>query len=487
MKKYILPVLMAGSLLLTACSEEFLGPDQAKGFSDEKMKKLAIFPESALMLAEGIEAGSYNYMAAFDSEGSGFHDDFGQKAVDLGLDLMSNDMTMSASHWFVNYYNYSARQEPNSRTRVVWGYYTKLASNMNELLRSLEDIEDSSDLIIDVKATRGRAMALRAQANLMLVRIYGDGTTGIPYATESEFLYARQPQSEVNKFIEKDLLTAFEYLDGYQRASKGNIDQSVVAGLLSRYYLYVKDYSKVVTYSDFALNGATPLDFNSINDGFSKISNPDWMWGFDIDGSTTTVYASLFSHLDNTNDGYAGLLGVYKNIDARLYEEIGENDLRQSWFSNGSEDVEENPYELPKYANTKFIDPTFMLGDYLYMRKTEMFLNKAEALAETGQASLGMDIIEELMSTRDASYEFSGSDSEMRDEIRKQRRIELWGEGFSFFDMKRWEMSLARDYQGTNHPTMGRFNYAFPSTKFVFQFPLTEVNANLELGAQNPF
>lgn len=487
MKKYILPILFAGSALLTSCSDDFLNPEQNDSFSDERMEKLAQFPESALLLAEGIEAGNYNVLVQFNSFGDAQHDDFGQKAYDLGLDLMGNDMTMSVSHFFVNFYNYTARAEANSRNQGLWEFYNRVAANMNELLRSIEGIDDTSDLIDDVNAVRGRAYALRAHANMMLVRVYADGEKGIPFADTNEFHFNRMSTNDVNAFIEKDLLTAYDLLQGYNRNNLNTIDAKVVAGMLSRFYLYTKNYSEVVNYSDLALAGSEVVSFDVINDGFSYINNPDWMWGFDIDGSSTTVFASFFSHMDNTNDGYGGI-GVYKNIDARLYDKISATDKRQSWFSDGSEDEVGNPYGLPKYANTKFIDPSFFLGDYLYMRKTEMFLNKAEAAAELGETDVATQILYDIVSTRDEAYELSTNTGEsLIDEVRTQRRIELWGEGFGFFDMKRWEMDLDRVYEGSNHPTMGAFEYLYPSPKFVFQFPLFEVNANPELGSQNPF
>lgn len=43
-------------------------------------------------------------------------------------------------------------------------------------------------------------------------------------------------------------------------------------------------------------------------------------------------------------------------------------------------------------------------------------------------------------------------------EIRTQKRVELWGEGLAFFDMKRTNTPLERNYTGSNHPTWGKIN-----------------------------
>lgn len=71
-------------------------------------------------------------------------------------------------------------------------------------------------------------------------------------------------------------------------------------------------------------------------------------------------------------------------------------------------------------------------------------------------------------------------------EIRTQKRVELWGEGLAFFDMKRTNTPLERNYTGSNHPTWGKINYPAGSPKFTFQFPQKEMNTNSNL-TQNPF
>jgi hypothetical protein len=49
---------------------------------------------------------------------------------------------------------------------------------------------------------------------------------------------------------------------------------------------------------------------------------------------------------------------------------------------------------------------------------------------------------------RDPAYAFKGGDA--IDEIVFQKRVELWGEGHTFFDIKRLNMSVTRGYEGTN-------------------------------------
>ena len=44
------------------------------------------------------------------------------------------------------------------------------------------------------------------------------------------------------------------------------------------------------------------------------------------------------------------------------------------------------------------------------------------------------------------------------DEIVFQKRVELWGEGLAFYDIKRLDMSVTRGYEGSNVDAARQFN-----------------------------
>jgi starch-binding outer membrane protein, SusD/RagB family len=257
----------------------------------------------------------------------------------------------------------------------------------------------------------------------------------------------------------------------------------VIAGLLARYHLEYGNNILAAQYASEARTGYSPMDTTQLFDGFNKISNSEWMWGADIDTNTSTYYASFFSQIGNLNPGYAGLLNSYKSVDRRIFDGISSTDARKDWFVDTG-----NSFGLPKYANVKFVDDTDFEGDYVYMRAAEMYLIEAEAKALSGDETGARQVLFQLVSTRDAAYTLSSnSGAALLSEIRFHRKLELWGEGFAYFDMKRLNTGLDRTYSGTNHASFGLFNYPAGSTKFIFQIPLSEINANANLGAQNPF
>lgn len=482
MKRTKFYLLALFAVVMSACSEDYLEKDFRDDISDQQLSELASSnPEAVLTLATGIEGGNQFFMNDFSTAGHGnFHDEFGHMGYNLGFDLMSNDMVQTLSHWFVNYYNYTARNEASLRTDAVWQYYYRIVYNMNQGLALVP-----SDVVApELKFIRGRLLAMRGFAYFQLIRVYGNNDgLGVPLVTESDVMAARQPVEDLKALILADYEEAYELLEGYSRPNKTNVNKTVVAGFLARFHLEYGNYAQAATYAEAARATYAPMGLAGLQDGFNKITNEEWMWGADINTVTSTYYASYFSHIGNLNPGYAGLLQSYKAIDKRIFDAIPATDARKNWFAGAG-----NPFGLPQYANVKFVDDTDFEGDYVFMRAAEMYLIEAEAKALAGNEAGARQALFQLISTRDASYTLStNSGQALLDEIRLHRKIELWGEGFAFFDMKRWNTGLNRTYTGSNHATFGFFDYPSGSVKFNFQIPLSEINTNAELGAQNPF
>ncbi|MCX6210067.1 MAG: RagB/SusD family nutrient uptake outer membrane protein, partial [Bacteroidetes bacterium] len=197
--------------------------------------------------------------------------------------------------------------------------------------------------------------------------------------------------------------------------------------------------------------------------GFNSITNPEWIWGSYIDSTNATVYASFFSHMDANVYGYAQL-GGQKKITKALYDQIASLDVRKQVFKTpGTGTTKE-----PEYCQTKFhlANPSKWVGDYLYMRTAEMYLIEAEAKARLGNYVSARAVLETLVKSRYPTYSaasFSGA--ALISEILLQRRIELWGEGFSLIDLKRTNAGLNRPTGAGNHgsPNLDPVVYSLPA------------------------
>ncbi|MDD4516606.1 RagB/SusD family nutrient uptake outer membrane protein [Massilibacteroides sp.] len=89
--------------------------------------------------------------------------------------------------------------------------------------------------------------------------------------------------------------------------------------------------------------------------------------------------------------------------------------------------------------------------DYPIMRVEEMYYLKAEAILHTSGVSAAANALEDIVKTRNNTYECSASSEEdFLDEYTFQKGVEFWGEGINYFDAKRLELGIHRAYLGTN-------------------------------------
>lgn len=484
MTKYKLFLLAFVVLFATGCDKEFLDTVPENTISNTQ---LAANPSALQAIVNGIYANMRTYAIG----GNTGHIDYGHMGVKAGLDMMGHDIAMAAFHWYAFFHNYDGRVQTSSRTRILWNtYYTQVAE-ANSIINAI----DPTTTEATARALRGQALALRGFFTFNTARIYALTYLGhesdpcIPLPNGNSFDgKPRASVSAVYAQIVADLEEAIPLLEGYARNTKQEVDQSVAHGILAAVYLEMGEWAKAAQNAAAARQAYAPMGANEWLGGFSVISNPEWMWGADIDAESSTVFASFFSHFDNHIGGYAGALGVYKLIDKRLYEQISPTDIRRQAFIDPEKGNPLYP-DLPGYANVKFLDNTFFEGDYVYMRAAEMYLIEAEALARSGNDAMAAQVLHELVSTRDAEYTVSTNTGEaLIEEIYLQRRIELWGEGFSWYDLKRLKKPLERDYEGSNHASFALFNYPAEDNKFRFQIPEDEINANdaISPADQNP-
>lgn len=447
-----------------------------------------------------------NGMWSWQVEYQGNHDVFGLMSTLLAKDVMSEDIALGGSHWFIYDYDFDNRMYNYRRTVQDWGqFYTDIAK-ANEIIGLYPEGGNTAD----EKGLLGQALAIRGMAFTYLVQIFQsymnqDGTinrsaAGVPIILttadgysldELDELKGRNTVGDVLDQAEKDLVAAVENLSaGYARPSgesgKAYIDRGVAQGLLARYYLLTQQWSNAASAANAARQGYSQRTRSSLYDGFMDVNASDVMWGFNHTTETQTAFASYFSHISNLAPGYAGLNYCAKLIDARLYNQIADDDYRKELFNgpNGDSSQPSAGAKVP-YANLKFGDDGSWTMDYIYMRAAEMVLIEAEALARQGQNTQAATVLKELMSNRQPSW---NETSVTIDDVLLQRRIELWGEGFSYFDLKRNNKGIDRNYQGSNH--LAGYLHTIPAfdIRWTYQIPQTEMqeNSHIQDSEQNP-
>ncbi len=472
---------MSISLLsMVSCSKDFMDNDPESYISG---KQASTSTAAGMGTLRGILAG----LRSYGISGYGGHEDYGHKSMLSISELMGNDVVMNSFTWNGYYYNFTGRVTTSSRTHMPWFTYYIQIKNANIII-NLVDVNTATQEAIQIRA---QALALRGYFHLMLARFYAPTYVGnetalsIPINT-GEVSKVRNTNQEVYNQIVADLTEAIGYLDGYERSTRELIDKQVAQAFLAETYLEMGRYAEAATTANEARQGYALLTENEWKNGFYDINQAETMWGADINSELTSFYANFFSHFDNTNVGYAG--GGNIAIDKRLYDAMSDTDYRKSMFISGNGGTFEGT-DYPAYTSLKFRDLTENRteGDYIYLRSSLMYYIESEALARNGNEAQAQQVLYEITSSRDSGYvQSTKTGQELIDEIILQKRIEMWCEGYAFFDLKRLGKDVVRDYTGSNHATFGKINFVTGSANFLLQIPEAEVNANRSILPNNP-
>lgn len=129
---------------------------------------------------------------------------------------------------------------------------------------------------------------------------------------------------------------------------------------------------------------------------------------------------------------------------------------------------------------------------YPFMRASELLLTEAEAAYMLGDENAANELLTELNSQRysaksngESRYDATYTGNDLLEAIKLYRRLELWGEGFAWFDAKRWNEPLVRtawtsgDINSGNWPSRYAFTFnTDESNGWRWRIPKNELNYN---------
>ena len=330
----------------------------------------------------------------------------------------------------------------------------------------------------------------------------------------------RATREEMFNFILSDLTDAESLLADYQPASKTMPSQAVVYGLLARTYLWLggfeetyegfvtgtEAYKKAAEYARKAINasGCTILTESQWLDpktGFNTVNNA-WMWA--MIQTTDTVLNNLLSwaaHM-SLEAVYGYGYGAQPGISIFSYERISDTDFRKKSYVTADRSyaaaqpymslTEEEFKTVAPYASFKFHTAggeksNFTIAnvvDIPMMRVEEMYLIEAEATAHYDEAT-ARTLLTSFMAHRDPNYRIPAATTDLVEEIIFQKRIEFWGEGIIYYDMKRLNMSMHNADTGTNAPSGAIISTDGRAPWWNCVIPLGAVQQNIALTNMN--
>ncbi len=120
----------------------------------------------------------------------------------------------------------------------------------------------------DYSAQKGEALVARAYAHFMLVNFFSKfydaanaaASPGIPYVAEPENVFIKQYDRKtvqyVYEMVEKDLLEGIPLIeDKIYNVPKYHFNKAAAYAFATRFYLFKKDYLKVIQYANLAVPG----------------------------------------------------------------------------------------------------------------------------------------------------------------------------------------------------------------------------------------
>ncbi len=94
------------------------------------------------------------------------------------------------------------------------------------------------------------------------------------------------------------------------------------------------------------------------------------------------------------------------------------------------------------------------MNQFPFMRASEMAYTEAECAFRNGDEATARQIMIELnKDKRDPNFTCTESGQALLQKIMDYREFELWGEGFNWFDLKRWHVGMVRKPWKKNDPT----------------------------------
>ena len=450
------------------------------------------------------------------------HTDFGVPSIALIADCSGQDMVSEAHgyNWFQRSLLFRDRLSTSFSSQFIWKTHYSHIKAANDLLKTMYASYPEDKRVDDAANYIGQALANRAYDYLELIQYFQftylghEDALGLPLVLETttQEQATNNPRvsvKEVYDLIMKDLNQAVKYLEEYPipRSDKGQITAGVAYGLRARANLLMGKYAEAAEDAKQALtlSGARPYTFDEVSaPSFNKDAD-SWLWGIIItleDDVVQTGIVNWPSHLCSlTGNGYTTGVGVnvvYKRINSLLYDKMNQTDVRRSWWVDQNlqspaltkaypevasiigKELNYLPYTNVKFGpeNNELLNAT-NAQDWPLMRAEEMYLIMAEGLARSQGVAAGKAVLEDLLkSSRDPEYICKATSlDDFIDEVWVQRRIELWGEGFSLQDILRLKKPIVR--QGANFSPNTTFEDLKPESPiFIFNIPEAETSVN---------
>ena len=519
--KYTSVLAIASMVALGACSDiDDIVPEGGTMLETQLKATTSIIPGRA----DATFSGMYTKLGdplSFGRFASDRPDDFGFVMMAFSNDLEAADIVgqNNTYNWFSTCSELTTRNADYANPYIRYrGVYDEVA-RANDVIKAYGEI--TAETSAEIKYKVAQAYAIRAFCYLNIAPYFqfnyktSSDKPCVPLVTETTTDFTNNPRAAVKEIYDQivsDLDFAIANLDGYTRPDKSKIDKQVAYGLRARANLDMGKYAEAASDAAAAAQGYTPASIAEVSTpSFYNITDHNWLWGYDMtmDVAKAFPFATSSSWIRSFSaNGYSAGTGTYFCINNLLYDKIPDSDVRKGWWVDAdlnsplldgltwgslkgqqiaTEEIADEKMIFLPYTNVKFgmytIGGTTNEEDWPFMRVEEMLLIQAEGLIKSGQTAAGVQVLNDFVRTyRDPQYNAEATGRKIEDEVWFQRRVELWGEGFSNSDTRRLGKPLVRFHgSDSNWPEAFRFNMTADDGWWLLRFCTDELNTNLAI------
>lgn len=548
---YITAVLGLGLLTTTSCSD-FLDkePDERVELKNED--------QVTKFLTSGYTSGNYGWMCELSSDNltdnNSRHASVDDKVTrEIYYKLPSYNRMDDELFRFEQVKSYSQQDSPT----FIWETAYNAIATANHALEAINKIkaENGGTMTPKLAAAYGEAKLIRAYHHFILVNIFSQAykdpeaskaDLGIPYSTTPETTvkphYKRPSVAENYDSIQADLEEGLKYVsDAYYEKPKWHFNVNAAHAFAARFYLYKRDYAKVIEHANAVLGTDETVTKTLLTDytGFSRcVNSSDYanVWQSPDSKSNIMLFvtSSLYTRHALTGNRYTLSGTGLTNTLLRYGPTWSVKPLPVSFVAGLAFSTTSNQdygfIQTKTYEKFQYTDKVSGIGypqtirrefttDELLLERAEakllglhdvdgayndiaMYLNNIQTFDEATQKSMNRYIktpTKELLlnyySTEgnpncftnwDFTQNMSSSFVIPKDVtpwmncINDMRRIETLNDGLRFFDLKRWGIEYSHIYGGTTGGEKIEYKLTWNDPRRAIEIPQEVQAAGLE-------
>lgn len=346
----------------------------------------------------------------------------------------------------------------NGLSTAWWNDHYKVIFACNEIINNIADSGDTDEGTL---INESEAKAIRALMYFELRRDFGD----VPIITitidvPEDAFAPKSSVTLVDAFIKEDLEYAVQYLPISWPNFPGRATSGFANSLLAKLYLYQEDWSNAYDKCQEVISsGVYGLDTDLVR-----------LFEVEGDNGPESIFEIQQLRTENTdyNNNYYVSQGVRGTGDwnlgwgfnvptTNLFDAFEAGDLRKgnTILESGQDDggfgsgiLPEFPPLAQPYWNKKAYTKDATRTEYgvngnrweniKIIRYADIILMAAEAANESGMTSDAIPLLNQIRSRAGLLSTTASGQSQVRDAIKQERRVEFGLEEYRFYDLVRW-------------------------------------------------